>query len=136
MKYVIESLFLDPERRDGLQIWFLADNVTNPTLPNQRRPPRPVSLEELAAIGVEYRYIAIDEQGNYRSVLLCMYTYVNPLLGPPAHYWYFKSKFHSKLIPWSVSRIFKTGHEGVRPGFYIIFYGSDKNMVGPHLTLA
>ena len=79
MKYVIESLFLDPERRDGLQIWFLADNVTNPTLPNQLTPPQPVSLEELAAIGVEYHYITIDELGNYRLVVLRMC--VNPMLG-------------------------------------------------------
>ena len=79
LKYVIESLFLDPERRDGLQIWFLADNVTNPTLPNQLTPPQSVSLGELAAIGVEYHYIAIDDQGNYRLVVLCMC--VNPMLG-------------------------------------------------------
>ena len=53
-----------------VQAWFMDSSDEDQRLPHQLEPPQPVSLEQLADIGVLYFNIPVDDQGEYKYVSL------------------------------------------------------------------
>ena len=51
-----------------VQAWFMDSSDEDQRLPHQLEPPQPVSLEQLADIGVLYFNIPVDDQGEYKYV--------------------------------------------------------------------